>query len=858
MGRITQRTRPDSGTWRYTYDALGHLKTQTNAKNQQTVLAYDKLGRLTTRTEPSLNTSWTWDACPQGIGKLCAVNAGNSYSRQHSYDAYGRPGSVRTTLDSDYVIGTQYDAAGRLQTQTWPNGVALRHHYAGNGQLSSIWAGVPGKSSPQLIWQLDGSASLDAQGRIRRERLGNGSLSEIGYDDAGNNQLLSLQARRAGASSADLVDETVSYDHAERPSSIVDLDLAHSPGLISHDSEDRLKQSHGQSLTYSPNGNLSQKPGVGTYSYSHPSHPHAVSSVTGTVNGSTAPSFAYDANGQLTSGAGRTITWMSFPQPDQISAHGHTVSFLYDDAHQRVKETDVGPTGTTTTFTINPRLDLGHGFRRVITGTTTTDTVEVSVAGRALASIAVSNGQGSLTWRHLDKQGSVVAVTNEAGSLIQQTRYDAWGLPTVVIAGSDRRGYTGHEHLHSVGLINMNGRLYDPELARFLSPDPYIQDPGNFQNYNSYSYVVNSPWVFTDPSGELTVFGVKITARMVLAVAAAWYLGPGAYSYTGIASGGAVTTGMLGNAYASAFAAGFAAGGIQGGTLRSGFQGGASALLFMGAGEAANGAGFGADSLGRAAFHGIAGCASAAIGGGQCGNGFISAGLTEYASSNITFGEGEVAGLVKTAVIGGTVSELTGGQFANGAVTGAFQYLMNAGMAAAAQSTCVASDCWSQGAMGAAKAVGGGLTAATGAAICTSLAGCALGGPMAAFGASDAWQGGGMVVDAVQGISSEGFNLIKAGFQTAMPDWGGTAYEGISLGMNVTAIGAKVPLIVGASDGINRVKSIFDVTVSRWDNARVVLGNVLSQSTNRLMLTGSAIGKFITFGKEFSAAGSGP
>jgi hypothetical protein len=181
-------------------------------------------------------------------------------------------------------------------------------------------------------------------------------------------------------------------------------------------------------------------------------------------------------------------------------------------------------------------------------------------------------------------------------------------------------------------------------------------------------------------------------------------------------------------------------------------------------------------------------------------------------------------------------------------MSGALQYLFN----------CVAHECWKQGALGAVKAVGGGLTVATGAAICTTVAGCALGAPMAAFGASDAWQGGGMVIDAVQGISSEGFNLIKTGFQLAMPEWGGAAYEGTSLGFNVAAIGAKVPLIVGASDGIGRVNSMFGVAVSRWDNSRVMLGNVLSQSMNRLMLTGSAFGKAFGFGKEVDAAGNGP
>ena len=52
------------------------------------------------------------------------------------------------------------------------------------------------------------------------------------------------------------------------------------------------------------------------------------------------------------------------------------------------------------------------------------------------------------------------------------------------------------------GLINMNGRLYDPYLQRFLSPDPYVQFTGNTQNFNRYSYVLNNPFMYTDPDGE--------------------------------------------------------------------------------------------------------------------------------------------------------------------------------------------------------------------------------------------------------------------------------------------------------------------------------------------------------------------
>ncbi len=88
--------------------------------------------------------------------------------------------------------------------------------------------------------------------------------------------------------------------------------------------------------------------------------------------------------------------------------------------------------------------------------------------------------------------------------------FDAWGNVLVQDGAGNTlngltvldRGYTGHEHLQSVGLIHMNGRLYDPKLHRFLQPDNYVQDPNNTQNYNRYSYVLNNPLKYIDPSGE--------------------------------------------------------------------------------------------------------------------------------------------------------------------------------------------------------------------------------------------------------------------------------------------------------------------------------------------------------------------
>lgn len=65
------------------------------------------------------------------------------------------------------------------------------------------------------------------------------------------------------------------------------------------------------------------------------------------------------------------------------------------------------------------------------------------------------------------------------------------------------RGYTGHEHIDNFGLINMNGRMYDPSLGRFLSADPIMQNPTSLQGHNRYSYVLNNPLKYTDPSGYI-------------------------------------------------------------------------------------------------------------------------------------------------------------------------------------------------------------------------------------------------------------------------------------------------------------------------------------------------------------------
>jgi RHS repeat-associated protein len=122
---------------------------------------------------------------------------------------------------------------------------------------------------------------------------------------------------------------------------------------------------------------------------------------------------------------------------------------------------------------------------------------------------------------YTDHLGSYNLITDEAGAIKERRSYDAWGrlrnANTWDFTGAlpksyFNRGFTGHEHLLQFGLINMNGRVYDPIVGRMLSPDNFAQQPDNTQSFNRYSYCLNNPLKYTDPSGELYLWDDAIVA----------------------------------------------------------------------------------------------------------------------------------------------------------------------------------------------------------------------------------------------------------------------------------------------------------------------------------------------------------
>jgi RHS repeat-associated protein len=292
--------------------------------------------------------------------------------------------------------------------------------------------------------------------------------------------------------------------------------------------------------------------------------------------------------------------------------------------------------------------------------------------------------------------------------VVERLSYDAWGKrrfangaddPTGSITSETTRGFTGQEELSVSGLVHLNGRVYDPLLARFTSPDTTTESPFDPQDWNRYSYVGNDPLAFTDPSGHcfLGCFWQHIASAITSAVNAVTHFiatNPIVRAVVQIGAtvllnavlpglGLGLTVGSLGLAAAAAaggaaIATGLSAGNL-GQILSSAAIAGATAAAFFEVGDLTGHT----PTLGTAQYaenvagHALVGCASSAASGGSCESGALSGAVTAAAGPLIN-GQSFGVALAENAVLGGAASVAGGGKFANGAITGAFGYLFNA------------------------------------------------------------------------------------------------------------------------------------------------------------------------------------
>lgn len=518
---------PDLGTITYVYDALGLVRQQTDAKAQVTTYQYDLLNRVTKRNEPDLVSTFTYD-CNMGVGKLCTATADNGYRYAVGYDFHSRPSNLSVTMDQTYSYTYMYGAYSLLASVSSPV-IRVNYGYNSAGYLKEIRgdpqydpdtdSNLPGK----LYWQAN---AMDAEGHLLQQMHGNGILTSQEFAPSTGH----LTAIRAGANNS-VQNIAYTYDRLGNVLTRSDNTQSLAESFL-YDGLNRLTSntvnSSGaglitQAYSYDSIGNITTRSDAGTYNYGAANAlPHALAKLTRADGG--VRQFSYDLSGNLIqeiekdssgnvlSAKGRTVTWTSFNMPASITGGSGTVRYVYGTSHQRVKEINPGYT----TYFVHPDNAGGLLYEKDVRsdGSVEHRTFVTAPSVGVVALIKQPDqtyANHQVLYMHRDVLGSVTAVSNDAGTVIERMAYEPFGKRRTVAGALDpantlrglttNRGYTNHEELDSLTLVHMNGRVYDPALSRFLSPDSHVPYPLEPQSYNRYAYVQNNPLSRTDPTG---------------------------------------------------------------------------------------------------------------------------------------------------------------------------------------------------------------------------------------------------------------------------------------------------------------------------------------------------------------------
>lgn len=665
-----------SGTVTYALRDDGQPSSITAPGNVTTTFAYDVFGRRTNLMDPSAgsrNSAYTWNS----DGSSVTTETNDIGSVATHVDKYGRITDVIRTGAGAFDTAYNYNSYGLLTSIVSTNGTREDYNYDGYDRVVTFKDSAPdGKFLLKTYSYGSGSIVSGIQyisqsGVITTENYSytNGHNTSITLTDGTTVFSLIGENDFGQPTSATSGDVSRSYTYTaygyptERKLSAGNVTLQKlwttfnaSTGNLTrrvnaaytpyeeeeflYDNLGRLTKEYNRVVAYDSKGNITSKGGTGTMDYANTSAPYQ----TTTLNA---------ASASVTRPNTQTISYTSYDRPMALSEGGAVASFTYDSHYARKRMQVMY--GTTV---LQKKYYLGDCYEREETSSSTTE--RLFLGGDAYSAPMVLQRTGTGTWTAYvigrDYMGSITHIATKTGTLVAEYSYDAWGRmrdpssltnyaatsePTLLLG----RGYCGHEHLPAFGLINMNARLFDPVLGRFISPDPYIQAPDFSQNFNRYAYALNNPLKYGDPSGEFV-----ITTAIIIGAAIGFTAG----AISGYMIGrkrGAQGMDMLGYILGGGFIGGVA-----------GFAGGAVASLAAPLVTAAGYGGFAAGAI----TGGLSGAAAGAING----FGFSLLGGSSLTDAFQAAGIGLLTGAAIGAVVGGTVEGIRAAKNENDFWTG--------------------------------------------------------------------------------------------------------------------------------------------------------------------------------------------
>jgi RHS repeat-associated protein len=505
LGRRVFHKDPDLNSEEQTLvDGFGQMRGyQRNGRG--TGYLYDGLGRKTGEVTPDGVYTWEYDGTrPEDVGHVVRESFTSSAlgaigTNSTTYE-HGGPDSAVSRVDrviEGETLSTTlgYDGRGRLRSIGYPalagQAFAVEYGYNPYGQPETV--SEPGGGT--VFWrQLEASPFGDTS----RSQLGNGIVQLRTPNPV--NGLPAAMSAGIEQGSVVVKNDVLRYDYrsllASRTTQGGPLER------FFHDDFGRLHThqvgTEMRGYSYDPRGNLNGKWDLGALRYEKPLLPTAVTSTdAGHV-------LDYDAEGRLTvrneddDPALRVeLDYTEFDLPREIrigpdNAPTETYTYRYDAGKRRVAEYRNGALS---------EVQVGELWRRSTRNGTTEFAARLAVPDGTPIEVAVVPGQPrQVRYMLTDHLGSVTHVLDQSG-LVDSRSYQPFGEATTLPSGrTTRLGFTGHEN-DVAGLVNAKGRIYDPEIGRFLTPDPIVHDPFNGQAWNRHSYVLNSPMNLVDLMG---------------------------------------------------------------------------------------------------------------------------------------------------------------------------------------------------------------------------------------------------------------------------------------------------------------------------------------------------------------------
>jgi RHS repeat-associated protein len=498
LGRMLSRTLPGGQSETFTYDAVGNMLTHVDFDGGTTTYAYDSRDRLVTQTFPGGGTetytytaggmlatatnalgTWTFNydardrltsaVAPDGVALAYTYDTeGNrktvtspAGTLQYTYDALDRIASV-TDPDAG-VTAYEYDAAGNVIGIDYPNGTSATLVYDSRNRTVRVTHRAPGGATVLADYEYD----LDAAGnRLQMIEAGGRSL-DYGYDVL--NRLTSVDD---GTSTTGYVYDPVG--------NIVTIPL---PGggsaNATYDVNDRILTVGARTFQYDPRGNITQ-----------------------ITDGADVTTFTYDSRDRLT---------------QRVEADGTVSTFAYDHAGNRVSRTVDGVTTRYVVDTADP-----SGLAQVLVERDGSGTPQTSyVHGHGLVSADRSAGTAYV---HPDALGSTRLLTDASGTVTDTFDYDAYGNDAGTTGSTPiEHRFAGQQQDPATGLYYMRARYFDPEIARFISRDPWLGDVARPATLHPYQYALNNPVNAVDPTGRFGMISISISISISVSLASIAY-----------------------------------------------------------------------------------------------------------------------------------------------------------------------------------------------------------------------------------------------------------------------------------------------------------------------------------------------